>query len=57
MVQTVLEKIRKELETIKASVGKLTPEQEQSLKELDEHRNWRSKLDVEFDVEFNAGIT
>lgn len=50
--ESELEKLRTELGELKQAVGKLTPEQEQALKELEDHRAWRAKLDVEFDPKF-----
>jgi hypothetical protein len=47
-----LEKIREELKAAKEAAGQPSPEQQAKEKELEEHRAWRAKIDVEFDPKF-----
>lgn len=47
-----LERYRKEAEDLKQASGKPSPEQTQILKENEELKKWRAKLDVEFDPKF-----
>jgi hypothetical protein len=47
-----LENLKKSLADKEAAAGKPSPEQEQILKENEELKKWRAKLDVEFDPKF-----
>lgn len=53
-LEAALEQAKKDAEGLKQQVGKLTPEQEQELKELAELRKWRASVDVDADPQFKA---
>lgn len=50
--ETELGKLRDELAAIKKQAGQPTTEQLEKEKELEDHRAWRAKLDVDFDPKF-----
>lgn len=50
--ETEIEKLKKQVADYEASKGKPSPEQEAILKELEDLRTWRAKLDVDFDPKF-----
>ena len=49
-----LETLKKSLAEKEAAAGKVPPDVEQKLKEAEELKKWRAKLDVEFDPQFKT---